>query len=293
MDLQTAMQAFQMENAARKLSARTRRSYQDNLDQFLEYAGNIDLKDLTPELVNSFIQWYGDRPGRVGDRISPATLHKAYAVINRFCRWIYLQRWIDRCITDFTRAPRLNKPIKDTLTDEEIARLLHSVRGNVRDHLIFSFFLDTGCRLNEVVQLNVDDIDFEQRLVKVHGKGNKEGVVPIGQRVTRDLFVYIHNVRDAAPGERALFLNRDGTRLEYNGLSQLIRRRFDKLGIEGRAHKMRHTFATQFLRNGGNLEALRRILRHSDIKVTQQYLHLVNDDLIAEHDRYAPMDRMR
>jgi site-specific recombinase XerD len=205
---------------------------------------------------------------------------------------MYLQRWIDTCPTDFTRPPRLNKPIKDTLTDDEIVRLLHDVRDHPRDHLIFSFFLDTGSRLNEVVRLNVNDVDFEQRIVKVHGKGNKDGIVPIGQRVTRDLYLYIHKDRCAAPGEDALFVNQNGSRLEYQGLSQMIRRRFEKVGITGRAHKMRHTFATKFLRNGGNLEALRRILRHSDIKVTQQYLHLVNDDIIAEHGRHSPMDRL-
>jgi integrase/recombinase XerD len=92
----------------------------------------------------------------------------------------------------------------------------------------------------------------------------------------------------------ALFINRDGVRLEREGLSLLVRRIMVKAGVSGKAgpHKLRRTFATSFLRHGGNLEALRRILRHSNIVVTQRYTNLLTEDVMNQHRMASPLDNL-
>jgi site-specific recombinase XerD len=157
-------------------------------------------------------------------------------------------------------------------------------------------FLDTGLRLNEVCALDLKDVHVQGAWCRVYGKGRKEAIVPLGRKLCRDLSIYIHAHRKPTyQDEPALFINRFGHRLEREGLAILVRRALANIGIEGKhgAHTLRHTFATNFLRNGGSLEALRRILRHNDIKVTQRYIHLVMDDVIGQHHQASPLDHMR
>jgi integrase/recombinase XerD len=109
-----------------------------------------------------------------------------------------------------------------------------------------------------------------------------------------DLRTYINSDRNntALPGERALFVNHTGEKLGREGVSILVRRVFSKTDKNGKAgpHVLRHTFATLFLRNGGNMEALRLILRHKDIRMTQRYVHLLKDDAMAAHQKAGPLD---
>lgn len=293
MDLRGAVEGFCLAVAAERLSARTQRSYRDTLADFLAFTGNLPMGKLSPEHLHRYVEALHRRPGRTRETLCPSTVHKAYSVVRRFCRWAYQQELTARCVSDFTRAPRLEQPMKDTLTPDELERLLEVVSRRPRERALVGFFLDTGCRLEEVARLDLADVDLDQRMARVHGKGGREGAVPFGLRVRSDLHRYITGHRKAAAGETALFTGRSGARLGREGLSTLIRRLFLSCGISGRAHKLRHTFATEFLRSGGNLETLRRILRHRSILVTQGYLHLVNDDLMSEHTRHSPIDKLR
>jgi len=115
----------------------------------------------------------------------------------------------------------------------------------------------------------------------------------LGNRCARDLFTYIHSHRQANAGEQTVFIGKSGYGLGYEGLAIMVRRAISEIRVgEGKrgAHVLRHTMATNFLRAGGNLETLRRILRHNDIKVTQIYAHLANEDILAEHRELSPLD---
>jgi site-specific recombinase XerD len=209
------------------------------------------------------------------------------------------QRMMTNRITDFTKAPRLSEELPDALTDEEFDKLFTYIkgRGNFRDQVIFEVFLDTGIRLKELVELTLDDVRLDQHLIRVFGKGRKEDFVPFGKKMADDLRKYINSDRNrtALPGERALFVKQTGEKLGREGVSILVRRALTKIGKNGKAgpHILRHTFSTLYLRNGGDMEALRLILRHKDIRITQRYVHLLKDDIMANYRKASPLDNLK
>jgi integrase/recombinase XerD len=199
-------------------------------------------------------------------------------------------------VTDFTSAPKMTGDLPKALTDEEVLRLLAYEDNNYRNMVIFELFLDTGLRLAEVANLELKDIHLSAGWAMVMGKGSKQAIVPLGKKLMRDLYIYVHQYRKPASDDvQALFLNPEGEALGREGIAILVRRALAHVGVEGKhgAHTLRHTFATNFLRNGGSLEALRRILRHSDIKITSRYIHLLSEDMVAEHRRASPLDKIR
>jgi len=235
-----------------------------------------------------------DRPGRIAPGISSHTVHKGYSTIRTFIRALYHQGQIPTQLTDFVRPIRLSDDLPECLTPAETERLLVVARAaSFRNLVIFEFFLDTGCRLSEVAGLDLEDIALEAGWAKIYGKGRREALVPLGRVLVRDLYQYITQHRDAEAGEDALFTNIHGRRLGMEGMSMMVKRAMAAADVSGKrgAHKLRHTFATEALRNGMPLESVRKILRHRDIKVTQRYLHLTQGDVQEDHRQASPLDR--
>jgi integrase/recombinase XerD len=213
---------------------------------------------------------------------------------------MYAQDLISTCPTNKTQAPKLEDPIPSALSDDEVKALFRHIKeeegriARFRNQVIFTLFLDTGMRLNEVACLTVDDLNIAEGRIHIkNGKGAKEGSVQMGNHLARALYTYLHRHRQANPGEKALFIGKNGSALGYEGLSVMVRRAISAIRVgDGKrgAHVLRHTMATNFLRAGGSVEALQKILRHNDIRITQIYLHLTKEDIIEEHRRVAPLD---
>jgi site-specific recombinase XerD len=288
-----AFESYILSCKAAQLSQKTQRAYSDILLDFIRFTGEIDVCKLNADLFNQYIASLTDRPGKYGN-FSPQSIAKHFAVVRTYLHWLYDQEYIPTCISDRLKAPRQASNLPDALTDTEIDRLyeLLAKRGVFRDTLIFELLLDTGLRAQEVIDLNLTDVNLQDGSLKVWGKGRREAIVPIGATVSRDLPLYVHKYRVSVPGEDALFVNRYGTRLGKEGLSTLVRRILSDVRESGKCgpHTLRHTFATQFLKNGGNFEVLRRVLRHSDIRSTQQYVHLQNEQILADHRKASPVD---
>jgi site-specific recombinase XerD len=263
------------------------------LNDFAKFTGDIAVRQIAPNTIQEYIVEKMDSPGKISEKMSSYSVAKYYSVVRAFLRWAYQQGMTDNCATDYTRPPRIDNDLPDALSPDELVRLVRHLKGaaSFRDRVIFEFFLDTGCRLSEVIGLDVDDINLEGGYARVVGKGRKEALVPLGIKLSRDLHTYIVRHREATLGERAVFVTRHGTRFSDEGMKTLVRRHMNAVGVEGKhgPHKLRHTFATQFLRKGGDMETLRRILRHTDIKVTQRYTHLRTEDLLQAHRLVSPM----
>jgi site-specific recombinase XerD len=158
--------------------------------------------------------------------------------------------------------------------------------------VIFEFFLTTGCRLDELASLNMEDINYENGFAKVFGKGHREAIVPLSKDLMRDLTVYIQRYRDPKmEQEKKLFLTETGDPLARIGVQIMVRRVLTDIGLEEKIgpHILRHTFATRYLRKGGSLEVLRKILRHRSITTTMIYTHLNNDDVRDDFTRTDAM----
>jgi site-specific recombinase XerD len=302
--LTKAKETWLLDCRAAGLSPKTMRAYRDALTAFIEYTGDITVRELGPDHVRRYIATLSERPGHYqGETFSSHSLLKHYAVIRTWIRWMYAQKIIEERITDYVKPPRLSTRLPSILTDQEVDAILDDLRkaGRFRDFVIFELFLDTGIRLQECADLTVEDVNIEGSWIHVIGKGDVEGIVPIGATVCRDLYTYIHVHRQPAlHDEHALWLNDHGHMagyaLGYEGLSKMVQRELKKCRVQpGKrgAHVMRHTAGTNLIRGGASQEHVRRILRHRDGRITQAYLHLADEDLFDAHRAASPIDRRR
>ncbi len=156
--------------------------------------------------------------------------------------------------------------------------------------------LDTGLRISELANLQMNDLDLNEGIIKVkHAKGNKERLVPIGSVVQKLLWKYINHSRPQTLTNNInnVFLNDFGLPLSKNGIQQLIRRYGKKAGLIGvrcSPHTFRHTFAKNYLLNGGDIFSLQKILGHSSSASVRNYLNLFSVDVKNQHRRFSPVD---
>lgn len=269
--------------------------YLDALGLFKQFVGNISLTELDDSCMRQFIANEAGRRRLInGEEIaySTETIYTRYKVVKTFVRWLHENKYILEDPSIYTKNPRRDYTLPEVLSEEEIRKILRSLKStdSYRNFVVFETFLYTGIRLNELTELKLQDLDFEHGRMKVFGKGHRDETVPMGPMLMRDLRAYITRYRHPSfPAEKALFLGKEGVKLERRGVQMLIRRILRGAGVTKKVgpHLLRHTFATQYLRRGGSLEALRKILRHSNINVTARYTHLMNEDVDDDYTRTA------
>lgn len=300
MNLQNAIDQYLLACRVNNISEKTLKGYQYQLGRFVETIGNPPVNELTPNLVRAFIaEEMGRKNENTGKDLSSSTVNKAYSVVRAFCNWMVNEEFIQSSPTEKTRAPRVDNDLPEALTSEEILRIFDylETQRSFRDKVIFEFFLDTGCRVNEVSNLTLDDIHIDEGWAKVFGKGRREAIVPLGETLCKDLNSYITRFRLAPEDENGLFVSSlaPHKRMTRSGIMTLVKRVHKACDIKGKhgPHKLRHTMATEFIKNGGDVAVLRRILRHSNIIITQRYINLVQSDVQAAHREFSPLDRLR
>lgn len=294
LNLRDAIELYLETTEAELKSWKTVYGYEEALKLFLDFCGNIPLEDLNEDHLRSFILHETGRRREVNGEMvaySTETIYKRYKVVKTLVKWLHSRKYIVEDITQYTRNPHRDETLPEVLSEDQIRKVFRILKGHeYRDLVIFETFLYTGIRLNELAELSLDDLDFEHGRMKVFGKGHRFETVPMGPMLMRDLKCYIDRYRTPSfSAEKALFLNKQGTKLESRGVQMMIKRLLHQAGVTKKVgpHILRHTFATQYLRRGGSIEALRKILRHSNILVTAKYTHLVDEDVDNDFVRIA------
>ncbi len=174
-----------------------------------------------------------------------------------------------------------------------------SSNGNsTRNTVILLLLVDCGLRISELVGIDLDDINLEEGIIKIRkAKGSKERYVPVGNVAQRFLWKYINTsrTRPIAPHITSLLLNDKGLPLTGNGVQQILQRYGKKAGIIGTRcspHTCRHTFAKNYLMNGGDIFSLQKILGHSNPASVRIYLNLFATDIKKQHRQFSPVDNM-
>ncbi len=186
------------------------------------------------------------------------------------------------------KEPHLVLP---TFTDVQIKRLVTwKPKGKCqrRLRLLTLFLLDTGCRISEALSLRVHEIDFENLLVTLDGKGRKQRVVPFSFELRKAMFRYCKD--SSRMPDSLLFANRTETRLTNRNALRDVKLLCKRLGFNPPArtlHAFRHTFAVNYLRRGGSVFHLQKVLGHSSLEMTRRYANLVTADLQAVHERVS------
>jgi site-specific recombinase XerD len=295
-------------------SPRTVRWYGQKLAYFAHYlrTHNLtgELSQIQPREIRSFLshlqtQVHADennprRPTRE-DSLSMETVHGYFRALHAFFSWAVRERLItDNPIRDL-RAPKVPHRLMPYFTIEDIERLLNTAQGNgaasQRTYATLILLFDTGIRASELTGLKVADVNLTQGYLKVIGKGNKERIVPMGRQCQRVLHRYIGQYRPspALPGTDNVFLTAQGYPLKQDYLYRIMAKACKQAGIQTKRpgpHTCRHTFARNFLSNGGNLLVLQRILGHTSLEMVRRYVNLQTDDLVAQQTRYSPIDMM-
>ena len=257
------------EGGASKL---TLKSYRAALNDFLDFVGKgRPLRELTEE---DYYRWLQDLRSR-GER-GPrggrweSTVHYYSVFVRRFLRWAGVAG-------ELPAAPGRRPGFSGALSWREVEALLQASR-DVYDALIVSLMAESGLRAREVASLTWRDVDLARGSARVRGKYGKERVVPLGPNA---LFILRSLWPPSDPDGRVVPLSYQAMYLRLKSLAR--RAGLDPARV--RPHVLRHTFATEALRRGVSLPALQRLLGHSDIKVTQLYLHLLDDDVRREYER--------
>jgi site-specific recombinase XerD len=193
--------------------------------------------------------------------------------------------------------PKTPEVVIPTFSEQEIAKLLAQpnlkTNEGYRDYCILLTLIDTAVRLSGLANLRADDIDYEQNLFRVMGKGQKERFVPFGRRVAKALMRYQMKCRPEPMGTDSFWLRRDGRPLLPKRIEKLISAYGKKAGLKRcYAHKLRHTSSVMYLRNGGDVFSLQKKLGHRSLVMTRHYANLADSDVRAQHLRYGVADRL-
>jgi len=210
--------------------------------------------------------------------------------INSFLSWLNENELVKNLRV---KRLKIRKRVFKTLTDQQLKAFLSFKPRTFFDHRLYTLLclaLDTGCRINELLNVKRSDVDFDNLFITVKGKGNKERIVPISVECRKTLFQFLkkHNLV-------YVFSSRHGSKLSYDNMRRDFNKLMTSLGIEtdGAFHSLRRTFATNFAREGGSLFALQSILGHSSIQTTQKYVGLNIQDLALAHRKTSLLGRLR
>jgi len=221
--------------------------------------------------------------------LNPRSVNSYLQCINAFSLWLRDEHGLEGA-----RLPLLKVPSKlpRTFGDREL-RLLLSYRPRTpherRTHALVLTLIDTGCRIAEALKLEPSDVDMDNLLLTFRGKGGRERKVPFSPELRRVL--YRHMKGNAGP---YVFCSRNGTAITQRNALRDYYRLKEKVGLPhaGGFHQLRHTFATGYLRNGGEIVRLSRHLGHSQLSTTMKYVHLATEDLRETHRKVSPLSRL-
>lgn len=288
-------------------SANTISWYRRMLGRFVEHAGDIPLRELSVETARAFVaslqaqaERWQDHPYKKAEEggLSGNTVQAYVRALKAFSAWLQEEGYTPTDRFEKLKRPKVGKAVIEILSEEEIRRIYACINPNcflgARLHTVISLLLDTGMRAEELCTLKLKDVHLEEGYLKVHGKGDKERIVPLGATTKKSVLRYLSTWRQPAhEGVTELVVSDEGTALTYSGLKQMIKR----LGVRAsvprlRPHLFRHSFAVNYLMAGGDLRSLQLILGHERISTTEIYLRLADQHLAVQHARFSPLDRL-
>jgi integrase/recombinase XerD len=226
--------------------------------------------------------------------VKPVSCNTYIKALNAFCLWLRDEgHTAERLALPLLKV---EKRIIVTLTDDQIHTLLkHKPQRFVqwRLHALIGLLLDSGLRIEEALTLTRRDLDLDNLLVTVFGKGRKERRVPFSFELRKVLFRYEQARVRQCPRCARLFPSRQGTHWDQRNSLRGLHLLQQKLKLPTFGwYRLRHTFATNYLRQGGDIERLSMVLGHTQITTTQRYLHLLTEDLSASHQKVSILNRL-
>lgn len=274
----------------RSLSANSIEAYEHDvnlLSNFIrEKHPKLTATAVSPRHLQEFLEYINKR------KLSAHSQARILSGIKAFYKYLLFEELITNDPTVFIDSPKLGRKLPDTLSFEEIEKLLeaidHSTPEGGRNRAMLEVLYSCGLRVSELVELKMNNVHFDEGFVSVTGKGNKQRLVPIGREAMKFLRIYIEDIRGKHPHkppakgfEAYVFLNRNGRKLTRVMVFTIIKKLAESIGLKKTIspHTFRHSFATHLIEGGADLRAVQEMLGHESITTTEIYTHLDRDYL--------------
>lgn len=269
-------------------SNNTIKSYDNDLRKISAYFEKKDLLNLTIKDIEKYLNTLNE--------LAPSSISHNISSLKTFYNYLVKVGKCNINPMSGIKQPKLGTHLPTYLTIEEVERLLDieiETPFDARNKAILELMYATGLRISEVVSLEFNNIDYDECILRVMGKGSKERIVPINDIALECLKDYIENYRPLMIKNNMnnyLFLNNHGNMMTRQGVFKVLKKECLLKGITKNVspHTLRHTFATHLLENGADLRIIQELLGHSDIATTQIYTHLTNERLHQDYLEYFP-----
>lgn len=279
------------------LSNNTAVAYAQDLDQLGEFCAlyKIEAIQASQKDLRDFVAYLRKQ------ELSTRTIARKISTLKQFYKFLLREDKIKADPADLLTIVQKTKRLPKHLTIEEIFRLISSAEGTspseIRDRALLEMWYATGARVSELAQLTVSQIDFQEKVVKIRGKGNKERLVPISEEAViwakkyqaiRHDWLRESGLKDT----KIFFLTHFGKAFSRQGIWKLVKKYAKKAQISRKVwpHMIRHSFATHVLRGGADLRAVQELLGHKSISTTEVYTHLAIENLKTMQLKYHPRD---
>lgn len=303
---------YALSNQADGKSLKTIAWYRDILNQFSAYLKTerypCHLSAISLDIVRGYVLYLRHKPKFKGhpftptqaDYLSPRTVQCHVRALKAFSSWLYAEGYTPENRLKNLKIPKAPVAVVEPLTPEEIKKVTASINKKsptgTRNYALFATLLDTGLRASEAAGITLTNLNLADGYIKVMGKGSKERIVPIGKYIQMTLWSYIDKVRPEliSPDYNNLFLTQAGKPITVNTVKLVFSRLARSSSVERlHAHLCRHTFAINYLLNGGDIFSLREILGHTTLEMVNHYLHFTSSQITDQHHKYSPMDRLQ
>jgi len=269
----------------------TRRSLETFCHWLTQHASSNSLAEVEPGHITDFLVW------RKRAGLAAASIKLEAVAIRIFFRFLLARNILSKNPAENLAIPRIESYLPETLNASEVERLLESIhptdpRG-LRDRALLELLYASGLRVSELCQARLENLNLDEGMIRVTGKGNKTRIVPVGQKACEALQCYLASERPQLVSSRSgaeIFLSVRGRKLTPQRVWQLLKQYAARAGLDTNVypHLLRHSFATHLLSGGADLRIIQELLGHANISTTQIYTHVDRTHLKAAHKKYHP-----
>lgn len=279
----------------RGLSQNSITNYEFDINKLIQYLEENDRSstpiDISSDVIQPFIY-------EVSKSLNPRSQSRLISGLRSFFSYLIFEDYRKTNPLDLIESPKIGRKLPDTLSIEDIDRLISAIDlskpEGERNRAILETLYSCGLRVSELTNLKISDLFFEEGFIKVTGKGNKQRFVPIGLNTQKFINIYKKEIRShiliVPEFKDTLFLNRRGKQLTRAMIFTIIKQLAEKIGLHKTIspHTFRHSFATHLLENGADLRSIQVMLGHESITTTEIYMHVDRTHLKDVLNKYHP-----
>lgn len=255
----------------------TIKSYQLDLTDFFRYVESkkINYLTITNHDVRGYLKYLDSC------NLKNSTISRRISTLRTFYNYLVDENIVENNVFHNVKNPKLEKKLPNYLNYNEMEELLESIdistSEGLKRRLLIEMFYSTGCRVSEMINVKISDIDFTNKTIRIMGKGSKERIVYFGDYASKYLDNYISKVKC----DKYLFTNKKGEKLTINEVEQIVKDIMKHISIKTHVtpHTLRHTFATHLLNNGADIRTVQELLGHANLSTTGIYTHVSSDRL--------------